>query len=349
MRIGIVGLAGSGKSTLFDALAGGRGTGGPGPDAVRVATVHAEDDETLRLLAGIWKSRKVTPLSFTLHDFPGLRPRGARLAAVRDQVEGLVLVVRGFSTDAYHYERKRPDPARDAADLAAELILADLDVVTRRVEKLEVSVTKPTPRREEERRELELLARVRDALEDEIPVKDQRLSPEEERTLGGYSLLTLKPWFLLVNLPDEGGEGAAEAVEGPFEARRELRVKLEADLLELEPPDREEFMAELGVEELHLSRLLDDILEAMGIIRFYTASEKEARAWELRRGETAVAAAGRIHSDLARGFIRAEVLAVEDLRAAGSYAAARKAGTYRTEGRDYVVRDGDILNILFSV
>ena len=175
------------------------------------------------------------------------------------------------------------------------------------------------------------------------------LSAEDRKALRSYSLLTAKPWLVLISLPDEGGEGAAEGMEGPFEAVRELRVKLEADLLELEEEERAEFMNDLGVEKLHLPCFLDDLLDAMGILRFYTAGPKEARAWELKKGEDAVTAAGKIHSDIGRGFIRAEIVSTKDLMAAGSMKATRDNGTYRTEGRHYIIKDGDWLNILFSV
>jgi len=348
VKVGIVGFSGSGKSTLFDALTGGHATGG----AERVATVALEDDEYFRFLCDHYRPKKRVPVSFELHDFAGLPPSGkgeerARIAAFRDAVDALLVVVRGFETDAYFYPEPAADPTRDAEDFAAELLLADLEVATRRVEKLRVSVTKPTPKQEAERRELAALERVIDALGEETPVKEMDLSPDEEKLLRGYSFLTAKPWALLVSLPDDGGEVDPAGLPGPFESRAALRVQLEAELLELGEEERVEFMEDLGVGDLLLPDYLDRLLLELGMIRFYTVSEKEVHVWELPKGSDVVTAAGRIHSDMARGFIRAEITGYEDFKEAGSEREAKARGLTRVEGRDYVVRDGDLVFVRF--
>jgi ribosome-binding ATPase YchF (GTP1/OBG family) len=350
VKVGLVGFAGSGKSTLFDVLTLGHATAG----AERVATVALEDDEYFLFLCDHYLPKKRTPVSFELHDFGGLPPAGkgeerARIAAFRDAVDALVLVVRGFTTDAYFYPKPEADPARDAADLFAELLLADLDVATRRAEKLRISVTKPTPKQDAEKRELAALEKVIVALESEVPVKAMELSPDEEKLMKGYAFLTAKPWALLVSLPDEGGEVDPKSVPGPFESRAALRVKLEAELMELDEPERTEFMEDLGVEKLLLPDYLDRLLLELGMIRFYTVSEKEVHCWELPKGSDVVTAAGRIHTDMARGFIRAEITGYEDFRKAGSEREAKAMGLTRVEGRDYVVKDGDLVYVRFSV
>jgi ribosome-binding ATPase len=354
VKAGLVGFKGAGKSVLFDALAGGRSSGGVDLVSTRVSSVVHERDARFLALADLYQPKKLSPLSFELHDFPGIAPPGSREAGfkpalVRDEVQALVLVLRGFTTDAYHYPRAAADPAVDARDLVSELLIEDLAAATRRVEKLQIAVTKPTPRQDEEKRNLAVMLRIREQLEQEVPVKEMDLSPDEKRSLRGFGFLSAKPWFLLVSGPDEGPQPDLSSLEGPFEGRAFLRTKLEAELLELEEDERAVFMDDLGVEELVLPDLLDHLLSGLGMMRFYTVGPTEVHVWEVEQGASAVTAAGKIHSDLARGFIRAEVVAYDDLMGAGDMRAAKAAGTVRLEGRDYVVKDGDILDIRFSI
>jgi ribosome-binding ATPase YchF (GTP1/OBG family) len=349
VRVGLVGFEGSGKTTLFRALSGGKSAG----TEHQVAAVSLAEDERLAFLVDLHQPKKSTPASVTLNDYPGIPAPGSAegktgLTGVRDEVEGLVLVVRGFSTDAYFHARPEPDPAADARDLALELLLDDLAVATRRIEKLAKSVTKPTPKQEEEKRELSILERIREGLEAEVPVKSMDLSSDEERVVRGFGFLTSMPWLLFVSLPDEGGDEDL-AVPGPFDAVCSVRVKLEADLLDLEPEDRAEFLEDLAVTELRLPGFPEEMMDALGRIRFYTASDREVRVWEVPRDTDVVTAAGKIHTDMARGFIRAEVVAFEDLQTAGDERGAKAAGTYRVEGKDYVVKDGDVIYVRFSV
>jgi ribosome-binding ATPase YchF (GTP1/OBG family) len=345
VKLGLVGFAGSGKTTLFRALGGEEGD---------VATITLDKDNRFQWLAKHYQPKKRTPASFAINDLAGLPPPGeessaAKIAAVRDEVEALLLVVRGFETDEYFYPRPSADPVRDTADLVAELLLADLDVVTRRVEKLEVAVTKPTPKQEEDKRELAFLTRIREGLEAEIPVKRMELTPDEAKVVRGYSLLTSKPWALLLSEADEGGEVAVGDLDGPFEARFSCRVRLETELLDLDADEQAVFKEEMGLTELLLPHLLDDLFRAIGMIRFYTVSEKEVHAWEIRKGATALEAAGRIHTDLAKGYIRGEIISFEDFRREGSERAAKAAGCMHLEGKEYVIKDGEILVVRFSV
>ncbi len=354
MRIGLVGFRGAGKSVLFDALKGGPRSGAAERIGTRVATVVHDRDERFCELVELYQPKKRSPLSFLLHDFPGMAPPGStetgfKPALVRDEVQALVLVVRDFTTDDYFYPRAEADPVLDTRDLVSELLLEDLGAASRRVEKLEISSKKPTPKQEEEKRQLALMTRIRDLLGEEIPVKAMELSRDEELEIRGFGFLSAKPWILLVSGPDEGEEPDLAGFEGPFEDRIYLRTRLEAELLELPEEERSEFMEELGVGKLVLPGLLDRLLRGLGMLRFYTVGPTEVHVWELERGASAVAAAGKIHSDLARGFIRAEVVAFDDLSSAGDMRAAKAAGTVRLEGRDYVVKDGDILEIRFSV
>ena len=352
MKVGILGFRGSGKSTLFTALAGDRAAGGSDPSAPRVATVTHASDERFLFLVGLYEPKKESPVSFELYDYPGLVPpgspeKGFRLSPVRDEVQGLVLVVRAFPDE--YAGRPDADPAGEARDLVVELTLADLEVAARRVAKLEISSQKATPKRNADLKQLALLRRVLADLEAEVPVKSMDLTDRERLELKGFSFLTAKPWLLVASLPDEGGEGCLDAVEGPFEGRLELRAKLEQELLELDEEERQMFMEELGVAELYLPKFLDRLLPALGMLRFYTVGPTEVHVWELERGGNAVAASGKIHTDLARGFIRAEVVAFDDLKAAGDMKGAKAAGTFRLEGKEYVVKDGDVITVRFSV
>ena len=229
----------------------------------------------------------------------------------------------------------------------SELAFADLDVASRRIDKLE---RKGGNLLDLEKKELVALQRVKDTLEEGKPVKSIEHHPEDRKLLRGYRFLTEKAWVLAVSLPDTGGEGVADAIQGPFEARLALPGKIEAEVAELDPADREAFMQDLGLHELASEALVRAAFRALGTISFFTTGEDEVRAWPIPSGATAVEAAGKIHTDLARGFIRAEVYSYDDfLAASGDVQAVKKAGKFKVEGRDYVVQDGDILNIRFSV
>ncbi len=353
MKVGLVGFRGSGKSTLFAALTAGRAAVAGDAARGRVATVHHEEDARFRFLVDLWQPKKLSPLAFEIHDTPGMPPPGDSDASVVkattafEDLDGLVLVVRAFTTADYFYPRPAPDPAADLRDLLAEFVIADLDKALRRVEKLTASLAKPNPRKEQDKRELALMERVREHLEAEKPMKSFAMTKDEEVALRGFRFLTGKPWFLVVNLPDEGG--VAPALDGPFEGRADIPVRLEAELMELPAEDRAAFLADLGRDRLVVPDLLESLAPGLGMTRFYTAAEKEVHVWEVPRGSTAVAAADRIHSDIGRGFIRAEIVNVDEVRAAGDMKAVKAQGLLRLEGRDYVVKDGDILNVRFSV
>ena len=353
MKVGLVGYQGSGKSTLFDTLSEGRVPPAVDLSSVRVATVTHHEDARYRWLADLYQPKKLSPVAFELHDYPGLAPRGStepgfKPGVIHDEVQALVLVVRGFTTPDYFYPRPAADPRADVRDLVADLIVSDLEMANRRVEKLEVSSSRHTPKQEEEKRALGLMERIRAGLMDEVPVKAMAFSRDEEKSIRGFGFLTAKPWFLLVSHGDDAAPDLS-GVSGPIEDLLAAPVKLERELLDLAEDERAVFMEDLGVAELVLPGLLDRLLTGLGMLRFYTVGEKEVHVWELERGGSAVDAAGKIHSDLARGFIRAEVTAYADLYSVGEMRAAKAKGMCRLEGRDYVVKDGDILDIRFSV
>lgn len=354
MKLAIVGALGSGKTTLFRAFTGASGAApqhGGGP-AVAVVKVR---DPRLEWLRDVYKPRKYTPVAVEVQDFPGLPEQSettgtklSELLAQAREADGLIVCVRAFEEPAYPYKHAAARAAKEADDVVAELAFADLDQCLRRLEKL---ARKHGNMTDDEKREHAALEKIRGALEDGKPVKSVALNDADRKLLRGFRFLTEKPWVLAVSLPDSGGEPSlAQSIPGPFEARIGLRAKLEAEVAELDAADREAFMKDLGIEELAAESLLHAAFLAMGTISFFTSGEDEVRAWPIPRGATAVEAAGKIHTDLARGFIRAEVYSFDDFKAAGGdEAAVKKAGKFRVEGREYRVQDGDVVNIRFSV
>jgi hypothetical protein len=259
--------------------------------------------------------------------------------------------VRAFDDDAVLHTRGKVDPVRDLRDLDAELILSDLVIVERRMERLEKDARRSGPIGDAARAEIALMERFKEALESEIPLRDLDITPEEERQVRGFALLTLKPVLVVLNVGDTGPSDPSAILTYPH--RRSsviaLRGALEREIAQLDADAAELFLTEYGITEPSLRRMIRQSYDLLGLQSFFTVGEDEVRAWTIHRGDTAVQAAGVIHTDLSRGFIRAEVVAYEDLVTAGSLAEAKQRGVLLLQGRDYVVLDGDILNIRFNV
>jgi GTP-binding protein YchF len=265
-------------------------------------------------------------------------------------------VVRAFDSESVPHPDGSVDPLRDAKMLELELILADLGAVERRLEKLEANIKKAN--RPEDVAERALFLKLKQALEAEQPLRELTLSDEESRRMRNYSLLSEKPLLLVVNL----GEGDVRDLPGtlarlklaPLGARPNVALcpvsaTIEAEIAQLAPEDARAFMDDLGLQQPGLDRVIQSSYALLGLISFLTAGEDECRAWTIRKGTRAQQAAGTIHSDIERGFIRAEVVGFDELIAAGGIAACRDKGTLRLEGKDYVVRDGDVINFRFNV
>lgn len=334
MRVGLVGFAGSGKSTLFELLTGAR----PDPGKVHSGQVGvaALSDPRLDYLAAIHKPKKVTPATVELLDTPGLLPgthgdNPQRLALIREG-EALLVVLGAHAGG---------DPAADLAAFRDELLFADLGVVTNRVERLEASLKKPRPDKEAQLAELELVRRARDVLERGETVGTLGLTAEESKPMRSFGLLTDKPQVVLVNAPQGTEPSAALLAAAPGVIVAD--AKLELELAQMEPDERAAFQQDLGIVELARDRIIRAAYDAVGIVTFFTAGEPEVRGWNLERGGSAVDAAGKIHTDLARGFIRAEVTAFDDLKRLGSMKEAKAQNLQRLEGKDYVVKDGDVV------
>ena len=362
MQVTIVGLPGSGKTTVFNALTGGHaetGTFSGGRAAPNVSVVKVPDERVDRL-AQLFKPKKTTYADVTYVDVA--IPAGAAregtvnpdvLALIRN-ADTLLHVARAFDDPS---APTAADPWRDVDDLDLEFTVADLSVIEKRLEKLKTQGRHGTPsERELAQREQELLERIEPHLSDGKPIRSFGLTADEELLLRGYRFLTQKPVLVVLNI-DDGRLPEAQGLEDAGRARYDqpqtdvaaLAAKIEAELGELPDDDARLFMDDLGIAEPSRGRIIRLTYALLGLFSFFTAGDDECRAWTLRTGSTAVDAAGAIHSDLARGFIRAQVIGFDDLIAAGSMAEARNRGTLRQEGKTYEVRDGDVIEVLFNV
>ncbi len=321
--VGLVGVPFSGKSTLFRALTR---TGSPGGQA-NIAVVTAPDPR-LAVLTEMERSHKTVAAQVRFVDVPGGVSSAQGLAKLRE-ADALAIILRCFGPDA--------TPAAELATVRADLLLADLAVVESALHKAEKRAKGRATA------DVEALVRAREALDAETPLRDAKLSPEDVAELKGIAPLTVKPEVVVANLE----EGASVPVELGDAAG--VFASIEAETAEMDPDDARSLLEEFGVEEPGLQTVIAACYRALDLITFLTTGEDETRAWEVRRGAVAPEAAAVIHTDLQRGFIRAEVIGYDDLVAAGSMEAAKAAGKIRVEGKDYVVREGDVLHVRFAV
>lgn len=353
-HVGIYGLPQSGKSTLFALLTQSRGgtTRREGPVVLETAVVPFPDSRLDALHALVGSQQKV-PATFTLVDVAGYPPTREKghLGPLRNllaRMDALMLVVRAFPAAHVPHPLGEVNPQRDIDLLEGELLLYDLEVLENRLARLREERQKAARPKEVIAKERQVLERLAEALRNEVPLRAVDLSPDEAALIEGFGLLSRKPLLVVVNI----GEGAkAPDLRLPQAARAvTAALALEAELQTLEPDEGKEFRAMYGLTGPPArERILQALRETLGLITFYTYNERECRAWMIPRGSTAVDAAGRIHTDMAKGFIRAEVWPAEAFIAAGGDTTAlRQQGLWRVEGRDYLVQDGDILYIRFQ-
>ena len=345
MKIGLTGFPGSGKTTVFAALTGLRAAAGE--RKAQIGTIKVPDAR-VDALANIHSPKKITFSEVTFVDFPP--PLNATRKAVLDQemvtalrdADALVQVVRGFPD----LTGAAPTPVDDVAAFSTELALADLAQVEKRVERMK--------KEKGNERELALFVRLQQILEEGKPLRTAGLTPDEQTQLAGFAFLSLRPLLVVLNVPEGDvakpvpGDVAAAAGAAGAEALV-LSAVVEAEVAELDAADRAAFLADLGLTESARDRFIRASYGLLDLISFLPAGEDECRAWPIRRGTAARKAAGRVHSDIERGFIRAEVMAYADFIRLGSEAKCREAGKLRLEGKDYVVQDGDIVHFRFAV
>jgi ribosome-binding ATPase len=364
MELAIVGLARSGKTTVFNALTRGRAPMGTYTDELEIHIGAVKvPDERVDKLAALFRPKKVVHADVQFTDIPGaLSWRGVgrgggpgpQAQAALDKADALVHVVRAFRNEAVPHPDGSIDPARDIEALNLELVFADLAVVERRLERLDTVVRSARAgEREAGEREVALLKRVGAGFEQEKPLHAQGLTDEELRSLANYNMLSAKPMLILLNIGEDDVSSSGQ-IEEEYRQRTGTIVaalcgKLEMELNDLSDEEAAEFRADLGLRESPAGRIGRLAFDLLGLISFFTVGEDECRAWPIPRGTPALKAAGRIHSDLERGFIRAEVIRWDELLELGSLAEARKRGVLRGEGKTYVVQDGDIFHVLFNV
>lgn len=361
MKLGIVGLPNVGKSTLFNAITSAKAQAANYPFCTIEANVGsvAVPDRRLNALADMYKPLKVTPAVCEFMDIAGLVRGASRgeglgnkfLGNIRE-VDAICHVLRCFDDDNVTHVEDSVDPRRDAEIISLELALADLELVERRIDR----ARKLLKGDKLYAAELSLWERMESHLTDGKPARSLPVTDAEREILSTCPLLSAKPIIYVANM----GEGfdindnshyktVTEMALGDGAEALPICAKLEEDLIELEPDEREEFLRELGLEESGLGRLIRASYHLLGYISFLTAGQPEVRAWTITRGLKAPQAAGKIHSDIERGFIRAEVVAYDDLMSCGSLNAAKEKGLLRSEGKEYVVKDGDVIHFRFNV
>jgi GTP-binding protein YchF len=365
LKAALVGFGSSGKTTLFQLMTSARETGraahGKGEATIGISKVP---DERLDRLTSMYNPRKRVPATVEFSDLaaPGGTTGAQNLVdvAAYKNADALVHVVRAFQDPAIPHPSGAVNPLRDAQSVEDELILADLGVAERRLERIEKDLKKT--RNADLERERDVLAICRPALEEGRPLRALDLQGEDLKRLRGFQFLSAKPLLIVINLDESqlAGEAATRidrAAEAtgvtPFLSRARTAAvavcaKIELEIAQLDASDRTSFLADLGLTESGLDRVIRSSYDLLGYISFFTVGEDECRAWSIPRGTPAQLAAGEIHSDIARGFIRAEVVSYDALVGRGSMAACRDHGEVRLEGKDYIVQDGDIINFRFA-
>jgi GTP-binding protein YchF len=353
MKVGLVGFAGSGKTTIFNTLTGLTAeVGGYGAREKANVGVIKVPDHRVDKLAEIFNPKKKTYAEISFVDVAGPQAEESeqaqsgldpKLVQYMREADALIHVVRAFENPMLV---QAADPARDIRSFDDELMLTDLVQIENRMTRLK--------KEKDSAREGELMERLKGALEGEHPLRDIELTHEDLAIIAGFRFLSLKPLLLLLNQPEEGvGEGVPGVVKELAESKKLSAIamsgKVEMEIAQLAPDEQREFLQDLGIAEPARDRFIRAAYSLLDLISFLTSGEDECRAWSIKRGTSAHKAAGVIHSDIERGFIRAEVIRFEDLAELGSEARCRELGKLKLEGKDYIVQDGDVVHFRFNV
>jgi len=353
--IGIIGLAKSGRTTIFNALTKGKAdTKSPVPH-IGIAKVP---EPRLKVLADMLHPKRVVPAEVSYTDIgASVKATGSQILNQVGNADALLNIARAFTDDSVPHVEGSIDVDRDIATNNLELAVYDSGIISQRLEKIETSLkgAKPTERLGL-LHEQELLTRLRTELEKETPIRELRLTSDEVKTIANYQFLTAKPLLIVVNIGEEQIPQAAslEAQLNSCYSRAKSGVitlcgKLEMELTQLDDDAARSFRAEFGLAESGLDRVIKLSYELLGLISFFTIVSGEVKAWSIQKGTTAIKAAGKIHSDMERGFIRAEVTSYDDLVKCGSLSETQKKGALRLEGKSYIVQDGDVITFLFNI
>jgi len=361
MKFGLLGFPKVGKTTLFNLLTGAhvavdKYAAGKLQPNIGVARVP---EPRLDRLVGMFNPRKTTYAHFDLVDIQGLQKGEAKdslsLQEMRN-VDAIAHVVRGFVDPEIVHSEGAIDPKRDIELMETELLLADHEVAQRRLQRLELNIKKM--KNKDDELELPIIKRCLDALERERPIRELDLQPDELKKIRGFAFLTAKPLLIIVNMDEADAPrigtfvedlGLQERAARPYTVLCAILAKVEEEIAGLAPADAREFLEDLGLKETARARVIQAAFGLLGLIQFFTVGEDECRAWPIREGLKAPGAAGTIHSDFERGFIRAETVAYAALVECSSLVAAREKALLRSEGKDYVVKDGDVINFRFNV
>jgi len=357
--IGIVGLAQSGKTTIFNALTRGQADTKSSTPHIGKAKVP---EPRLKALGDMLQPKRIVPTEVSYTDIGatvkgGDRGMGSQLLGELSNTDALINVVRAFADDSIPHIEGSLDVERDITAINLELALHDSGIISRRLERIETSLKGADPtERQGLLREQQLLEKLRLELEKELPIRQLNLTADEAKTMANFQFLTAKPLLIAVNIGEEQIDGAA-SLETELNSRHQgaglgvitLCGKLEMEMTQLDDEAEKECRAEFGITEPGLDRIIKLSYQLLDLITFFTTVSDEVKAWSIPRGTTALKAAGKIHSDMERGFIRAEAISYNDLMKCGSMAEAHKKGRLRLEGKNYTVQDGDVITFLFNV
>lgn len=361
INIGIIGLVQSGKTTVFNALTRGKADSRSSTPHIGIAKVP---EPRLKVLADILHPKRVvsaevsyTDIGASVKGSGGDRAIGGQILSQLSDTDALIDVVRAFTNESIPHIEGSLDVERDIATANLELTLHDVGIIGRRLERIETSLKgAKASERQSLQPEKELLTRLKAELEKEVPIRELKLNAEQTKTIANYQFLTAKPLLIVINIGEEQIPQAAslEAELNYHYSRAKSGVitfcgELEMELTQLDSDAAEGFRAEFGITESGLDRIIKLSYELLGLISFFSTASDEVKAWSIQKGTTALKAAGKIHSDMERGFIRAEVISYDDLMKCGNLAEAHKKGLLRLEGKSYIVQDGDVITFLFNV